>query len=253
SKGRARGYPGGAGRMDCIRGCCSARRTPDGLPDRRTPARGPDSTAARFVRPRSVRIDQAGHAVEPPGGNETYRGLYAALAPNWLAAGCFTDYVELPAGDREALEAWYALGFGQEETRALGFVDAGAKNRVNRETAGPAGTSMGIEAGPEHCIHLDDAFVETGACSTGAGSVLLEVGLDWARREGFDSCTVSWRTQNLSAGRFWPRNGWKPVRYQLSHTIDERIAWAGARMEDVGGRKSCARLAIVQWPPYTAQ
>ncbi|MGI8552857.1 MAG: GNAT family N-acetyltransferase [Dehalococcoidia bacterium] len=299
----------------------------------------PGSIAARYVRPRSVWIDQAGHAVEASDGYETYRELYAVLAPIWLAAGCFTHYAELPAQDRQALAAWYSLGFGQEETRALRSVDAGAKNQFKLETASTVGTRteratvpdrelrtenrepgtenrelrtrnrdpvafeirragpddlaavLHLEEGlyryhaappislpylpealdgvrrehqqaivnpahaywlalqdgravglqvfvpasdspmitPERCIHLDDAYVEQGGRSAGVGSALLDRGLAWAREQGFDFCTVSWRTQNLSGGRFWPRNGFQPVRYQLSRSIDERIAWADGR------------------------
>ena len=52
----------------------------------------PGGIAARYVLPRSVWVDQAGHATEPPGDGEVYRAMYAALAPRWLAAGCFAHY-----------------------------------------------------------------------------------------------------------------------------------------------------------------
>ncbi|MGI8549204.1 MAG: GNAT family N-acetyltransferase [Dehalococcoidia bacterium] len=79
----------------------------------------PSSFRALFFRPRSAFIGYAGHAVDPENGAETYRALYAALAPRWLASGCFSHYVEVPATDTDALDAWYSLGFGQFLTLAV--------------------------------------------------------------------------------------------------------------------------------------
>ena len=79
----------------------------------------PTSGLALFLRPRSVRIVTAGHAVDTDGGPDLYRELYAAAAPRWLAAGCFSHYIEVPAADRHALETWFSLGFGQEMARGL--------------------------------------------------------------------------------------------------------------------------------------
>jgi GNAT superfamily N-acetyltransferase len=74
----------------------------------------PTSGRALAVAPRSVSIGYAGHAVEPQDGEEIYRALYAALSEYWVDAGYFTHYAGVPATDRQALDAWFSLGFGQE-------------------------------------------------------------------------------------------------------------------------------------------
>jgi GNAT superfamily N-acetyltransferase len=79
----------------------------------------PTNFLALIMQPRSARVPYAGHAVVPDDGRETYRRLYAALAPRWNAAGCFAHYVETPAGDRAALDAWFSLGFGRDMTFAV--------------------------------------------------------------------------------------------------------------------------------------
>lgn len=79
----------------------------------------PTSMFSQFIRPRSARVGYAGHAVEPAGGVETYRELYAALAPEWLQWGCFSHYVDLPWYNDIAREAWFSLGFGDDIVAAV--------------------------------------------------------------------------------------------------------------------------------------
>ncbi len=52
-------------------------------------------------------------AAQPAQAAESYRALYAALAERWVAAGSFAHNIGVRAGDRAALDAWFALGFGQ--------------------------------------------------------------------------------------------------------------------------------------------
>lgn len=68
---------------------------------------------------RSIWMPLGGHALAPTEDADLYRDLYAALAPHWLALGCFAHYVEVPATDRPALDAWFALSFGQQQAYAL--------------------------------------------------------------------------------------------------------------------------------------
>lgn len=77
-------------------------------------------------RPRAAGIDYEGHAAEPGDALATYVSMYTALATDWVAAGCFRHFVSVPAGDREALDAWFALGFGQENIRAARDTSLGA-------------------------------------------------------------------------------------------------------------------------------
>lgn len=87
-----------------------------------------DGTLAGFLAgllmpERGLRLAYApdcGHAVAPDcaqsgwpeGGRATYRALYAALAPRWVANGYFEHAVSFLAGDRVAADAWFSLGFG---------------------------------------------------------------------------------------------------------------------------------------------
>jgi ribosomal protein S18 acetylase RimI-like enzyme len=68
---------------------------------------------------RSVWVPLAGHAVDRTYGAEIYRDLYAALSPSWVAHGCYAHYALIPASDRPALDAWFALSFGQEQAHGI--------------------------------------------------------------------------------------------------------------------------------------
>lgn len=78
----------------------------------------PASFQALTMRPRSMRTPLAGHAASAEDEVETYRRLYAAAAPRWLANGCFAHYVQVAAWDAAAFDAWFSLGFGQFSVRA---------------------------------------------------------------------------------------------------------------------------------------
>ncbi|GAC1448366.1 MAG: hypothetical protein PVSMB4_05350 [Ktedonobacterales bacterium] len=101
----------------------------------------PTSALAPFFRPRSMRVSYAGSAAAASDAYAVARALYAALAPHWLAAGCFAHYVQVPATDPETLAAWVSLGFGQDmglairETRPLDAADPGTDVAVRRAGA----------------------------------------------------------------------------------------------------------------------
>mgnify|MGYP001293452895 CR=1 FL=1 len=66
-------------------------------------------------------IPLAGHALasDADADPDLTRDLYAALSPQWVAQGIFAHYALVPIHDRAALDAWYALSFGQEQCHAL--------------------------------------------------------------------------------------------------------------------------------------
>lgn len=80
-------------------------------------------TAPPCATYRPVTVQYAGVAVDPVEegieGPEVYRQLYAAVAPQWVAAGCFAHYVSTPARDRGAVDAWFSLDFGQDNILAV--------------------------------------------------------------------------------------------------------------------------------------
>lgn len=61
-------------------------------------------------------IDHRGFAVEEP---ELVRDLYAVLAERSVGEGRNRHYVLVPASDRGLLEAWYRLGFGQQQAYGI--------------------------------------------------------------------------------------------------------------------------------------
>ena len=78
---------------------------------------GARETAEIWGRSSWVRL--GGHAIAVDEDADLYRDLYAALAPAWTALGCFAHFAMIPAWDRAALDAWFALGFGQQQAYAL--------------------------------------------------------------------------------------------------------------------------------------
>ncbi len=70
-------------------------------------------------RGRHVWMRLPGHALADGVDPELYRDLYAAAGQGWLERGHFDHFVLLPAGDRGALEAFFALSFGKEQAHAI--------------------------------------------------------------------------------------------------------------------------------------
>jgi ribosomal protein S18 acetylase RimI-like enzyme len=101
------------------------------------------------VRGRTIWVRHAGHALAPGEDAELYRDLYAAASSQWLARGCFAHYALIPAMDQAALEAWFSLSFGKEQTHGLlEVVEA-------EEAAGMAPTPYTIRrAGPDDLAAL---------------------------------------------------------------------------------------------------
>jgi ribosomal protein S18 acetylase RimI-like enzyme len=71
------------------------------------------------VRGRCAWLRLASHALAAGIDAELYRDLYAALAAGWVARGYFDHYALIPAADRAALDAWFALSFGLEQAHGL--------------------------------------------------------------------------------------------------------------------------------------
>ena len=81
----------------------------------------------------NVWVDAAGHAV---GEAEDARDLYAAAAADWVGRGRTSHYALVPATDPELVDAWFRLGFGQQQAYAVREVPAHAEVRV------PAGVEI---------------------------------------------------------------------------------------------------------------
>jgi GNAT superfamily N-acetyltransferase len=72
-----------------------------------------------FRGKRSVYSPEWANAVNGEDGGETYREMYAHLSACWVADGCFLHVITLLAHDREAIDAWYWLGFGLTTVDAI--------------------------------------------------------------------------------------------------------------------------------------
>lgn len=93
---------------------------------------------------RSAWVRLAGCALAPGQSPELARDLYAALAENWVAYGCFTHIALLPVSNPALLQAWYALSFGIEQVYGLAT--------LSRLDLGYAPPPLGVEirrAGPD--------------------------------------------------------------------------------------------------------
>jgi ribosomal protein S18 acetylase RimI-like enzyme len=84
----------------------------------------------------NVWVDTAGHAVEEA---ETLRDVYAAAAAPWVEAGAARHYSLVPATDPELVDAWFRVGFGQQQGLGIQEVPPPAEPRatvgVRRATA----------------------------------------------------------------------------------------------------------------------
>jgi ribosomal protein S18 acetylase RimI-like enzyme len=64
----------------------------------------------------NVWIEAAGHAAEEA---EDVRDLYAAAAARWVEEGRRRHYALVPATDRRLVDAWFRLGFGQQQAHGV--------------------------------------------------------------------------------------------------------------------------------------
>ena len=90
--------------------------------------------------------ETASHAAEDA---ETLRDLYAFAAARWVAGGATHHYVVAPATDPAPLEAWFRLGFGQQQGLGIREVPAEPTYEgpvtVRRATADDADDLMRVD------------------------------------------------------------------------------------------------------------
>jgi ribosomal protein S18 acetylase RimI-like enzyme len=79
---------------------------------------------------------------------------------------------------------------------------------------------------PDGCCELSVAGTRPHVRGRGVGTALTHQNLRHAHEAGYDACLTDWRSTNLLAARFWPRQGFRPVAYRLVRRVDARIAWA---------------------------
>jgi GNAT superfamily N-acetyltransferase len=72
---------------------------------------------------------------------------------------------------------------------------------------------------PRGAAFLGFAAVLPDARGGGAGRLLGERILQWAREEGYPTVVTDWRMTNLLSSRTWPRLGFRPTFYRLFRAI----------------------------------
>lgn len=72
---------------------------------------------------------------------------------------------------------------------------------------------------PHGAAFLGFAAVLPVARGAGAGRLLGERVLNWAREEGYPTVVTDWRMTNLLSSRTWPRLGFRPTFYRLFRAI----------------------------------
>ena len=75
----------------------------------------------------NVWVEAAGHAVEEA---EDVRDLYAAAAGRWFEEGRRRHYTLVPATDPPLVDAWFRVGFGQQQAHGLRELSSRTEIRV---------------------------------------------------------------------------------------------------------------------------
>jgi ribosomal protein S18 acetylase RimI-like enzyme len=91
--------------------------------------------------------------------------------------------------------------------------------------ASPADDNLTVSIS-ERTVLLEVAATRPDARGRGIGRALTAAGLADAAAAGYKVCITDWRTTNIEANRFWPRNGFRPAVYRLVRKVDSRITWA---------------------------
>ncbi len=237
----------------------------------------------------NVWVESPGHAATEP---EIVRDMYRVAAGAWVDQGRADHYVLVPAGDRDLVDAWFRLGFGQQQVHALRpappasyevHVPPGIRVRpatradlahlaridralpehqgqspvfsrlaipdlaeieadlerdledsryvtfVAEHDGRPVGSatacSLELSSGnsglirPARAGFLGFAAVLRDARGLGAGRVLGETVIAWARDEGYPWVATDWRATNLEASRTWPKLGFEPTFLRLHRAI----------------------------------
>ena len=130
--------------------------------------------------------------------------------------------LHLPESDAQRRTAYGDLVDDPQATIWLAFADG--------EPAGfqvyfPGEQSDDALLIPEDCTMLEVAGTRPQARRRGIGNALTRRGLAHAQASGYRTCLADWRSANLLASRFWPRQGFWPAAYRLARRIDTRIAW----------------------------
>lgn len=128
-----------------------------------------------------------------------------------------------PEAVAEQRSGWAELVDDANVTVWLAFLDG---EPVGCQCYWPAETADDDLLTPEACCELSVAGTRPRVRGRGIGTALTRHGLRQAREAGYRFSLADWRSTNLLAARFWPRQGFRPIAYRLVRRVDPRIAWA---------------------------
>jgi ribosomal protein S18 acetylase RimI-like enzyme len=132
--------------------------------------------------------------------------------------------MSLPEAIPEIEEGWDELLEEDEARIWLAFKDGEV---VGSQGHWPADESDDNLMVPPNCVHMTIGATLEEARGLGIGKALTIRGMTQSLADGYRYCEADWRSANLLASRFWPKQGFQPVVYRLVRRIDPRIAWAG--------------------------
>lgn len=134
--------------------------------------------------------------------------------------------VMMPESQQEQATGWAEL---VDEPDVTVWLALQAGEVVGCQGYWPAETGTDNLLIPESCMHLSVAGTREAARGQGIGTRLTHQGFAHAKAAGYRYCEADWRSTNLLAARFWPRQGFQPLVYRLVRRLDQRIAWADGR------------------------
>lgn len=144
-----------------------------------------------------------------------FTATYQTQAPIWAP---------LPAEIAAALPEAYA-GVLNDET-AMPWLALRGEELVGFQIYYPAAPEDDDLFIPERCAELPAASTRPEARGQGIGRALSQIAFKHLWEQGYTCCLTDWRTTNLHASRFWPRQGFHPTVYRLVRQLDPRITWA---------------------------
>lgn len=157
-----------------------------------------------------------------PGDNEYLESLSGTIfralarAPYW--------HPTVPEHWEELREGWSELADDQEWTVWLALGNDQALGMIGFRPEQEEDSRM--LASPR-TVYLSVAATKPEARGRGISTFLTWLGLEKARKDGYEICYTNWISPNLLASRFWPRFGFQDAAYRLAKKVSPMIAWAG--------------------------
>ncbi|MDX1437408.1 MAG: GNAT family N-acetyltransferase [Anaerolineales bacterium] len=131
--------------------------------------------------------------------------------------------MSLPEAIPEIDEGWDELLEDDQAKIWLAFKDGKVIGSQGHWPADEADDGLMI---PPDCVHMTIGATLPEARGLGIGTALTRQAMAQSLADGYRFCEADWRSANLLASRFWPKQGFRPVVYRLVRRIDSRIAWS---------------------------